>query len=193
MRNHLVAKALILGMFICFFAVTPVRADDVYGKIRGIVTDPTGAVVPGAKLQAINVGTGVAKDAKSGPDGSFEFLQLLAPANYTVRAQASGFKKYEATSIHLALGQIYVLNVPLEVGTVTQLVVVEAAATQVEKTSIELGANLTSRDVTELPLINRNWVQLQQTLPGMVGASDRFGGATITLPTARARSLTVTW
>ena len=179
MRMHPVVKALFLGMGLCLFAALPLRADDVYGRIRGTVTDPSGAVVAGVSLQAINVGTGLAKSATSAADGSFEFLQLLAPANYAVRAQATGFKKYEATGIHLDVGQIYVVNVSLEVGTVRQQVVVEAAATQVEKTSIERGADLTSRDVTELPLVGRNWITLQQTLPGTVASSDRFGNANV--------------
>ncbi len=175
MRIHPVLRLLILGVVFGLLASTPVNADEVYGRIRGTVMDPSGAVIPNVKVTETNVGTGISKVATTASDGSFEFLQLTAPGDYRVGAQASGFKKYEATGIHLAFNQIYVLNIAMEVGTVTQQVVVEAAVTQVEKTSMELGANLSSRDLTELPLIGRNWINLQQTLPGTVATGDRFG------------------
>jgi len=151
-------------------------ADNVYGKIRGTVTDPSGAVIPGATITATNLGTGIAKTVTSSADGSYEFLQLAAPATYNVKAEQAGFSTFEAQNLSLLVEEIYVLNIKMEVGAVTQQVTVEANVAQVETTSIQRGADLTARDVTELPLIGRNWIQLQQTLPGTVSDSDRFGG-----------------
>jgi len=176
MRNGRVWKSLILCVLLGVLAGGSAMADELYGKIRGTVTDPSGAVVPKVAVVETNVGTGIARETVTAGDGSFEFLQLVAPGDYKVTARATGFKNFEATGIHLELDQIYVLNIRMEVGAVTQQVQVEAAPTQVEQTSMERGADLTSRDVTELPLIGRNWIQLQQTLPGTVGNSDRFGG-----------------
>jgi hypothetical protein len=175
MRIHPALRLLVLGIMFGLLTTMPASADEVYGRIRGIITDPSGAVIPNVKVTETNAGTGISKQTSSASDGTYEFLQLTAPGDYKVSAQASGFKVYEATGIHLNLGQIYVLNIEMEVGTVTQQVVVEATATQVEKTSMELGANLSSRDLTELPLIGRNWINLQQTLPGTVATGDRFG------------------
>jgi hypothetical protein len=172
MRTHSFVPALVLVVLLGSLAV-PSRADEVYGRIRGTVSDPTGAVIPGVKVQARNLATGISKDAKSAPDGSFEFLQLAAPATYSVTAETAGFKKYEATGIPLGLNQVYVLNIALEVGTLTQNVVVEAAVTQVDTTSMQLGRQITASQVIDLPLNGRNWIQLQQTLPGVV-QSDRF-------------------
>ena len=169
-------RALLVGFILSLMIIPSAQADEVYGRIRGTISDPSGAVIPNAKVTVTNIGTGITREVSSASDGSFEFLQLSAPGDYRVAVKAGGFKNYEATGIHLALNQIYVLSVQMEVGAVTQQVVVEAAATQVEQTSMERGASLTSRDVTELPLIGRDWTQLQQTLPGTVSNSDRFGG-----------------
>ena len=154
MRSHSLLRALLLVTLLGVLSF-PALADELTGTIRGVVTDPSGAIIPKAAVKATNSLTGISVQAVSASDGSFEFLHLQAPAVYSVSVRADGFKNFEAQGIHLALNQIYVLRVALEVGTVSQQVVVEAAATQVEQTSMQLGAELTSRDATELPLIGR--------------------------------------
>jgi hypothetical protein len=151
------------------------KADDVYGRIRGTVTDTSGAVIAGARITATNTDTGISKSVDSAPDGSYEFLQLAAPATYNVTVAQAGFRTFEVQDIHLALNQVYVFNPTLQVGAVSQRVTVEANVAQVETTSMQLGATLTSNTVVDLPLNGRNWVTLQQTLPGVVAGSDRFG------------------
>ena len=156
-------------------AVPAACADELYARIRGTVTDSTGAVVPGATIRATSEQTGISKEAKSAGDGAYEFLQLLAPAMYTVTAEQNGFKTFTVTGIHLDLNQIFVQNITLEVGTVRQAVTVGAAATQIETTSMQLGATVTGSQVVDLPLNGRNWTQLQQLQPGVVASSDQFG------------------
>ena len=157
-----------------FLLSANVTRADVYGSIRGTVTDPSGAVVPGAKIVALNAATGISTETTSGSDGDYEFLQLAAPAIYSLTAEAAGFKKVEITGMHLSLNQIFVLNIPLEVGSLTESIIVsEEAVSQVETTSIQLGRVLTANSIVDLPLNGRNWIELQQTLPGVV-ASDRF-------------------
>jgi hypothetical protein len=152
----------------------PARGDNVYGKIRGTLTDPTGAVIAGAKITATNVATGISTTVTSAADGSYEFLELAAPATYSVKVNQAGFRPFEAQNLSLSLDQIYVLNVRLELGTVSQQVTVEAAPAQVETTSMQLGKVLNAQTIVSLPLNGRNWVQLQQTLPGVVASTDRF-------------------
>ncbi len=161
MRINPALKALLLGVAIGLFTVSPVRADDVYGRIRGTVTDPSGAVIPSVPVTVRNVDTGVTRTTTTATDGNYELLNLLAPAIYTVSVEHSGFMRFEATNIHLALTQIYVLNIKLELGQTTQRVTVEAASAQVESTSMQLGANLTGSYIVDLPLNGRNWVDLQ--------------------------------
>jgi hypothetical protein len=155
-------RLLLVAFGVYYLLGAGVARADVYGRIRGTVTDSSGAVVPKAKIIALNTATGITTEVTSGSDGDYQFLQLAAPAVYSLTAEATGFKKVEVSDIHLSLNQIYVLNIRLEVGTVIEIIAVsEEAVSQVEMTSIDL------------PLNGRNWIQLQQTLPGVV-ASDRF-------------------
>ena len=177
MRTSIVTKIVLCAATCCvlsFLAAAPALADNVYGKIRGTVTDPTGAVIGGAKITATNTATGISTTVTSKGDGGYEFLDLAAPANYTVKVEQPGFRAFEAQGISLSLDQVYELNVKLEVGTVTQEVTVQANPAQINTTNMQLGATLNAAQVTDLPLNGRNWVQLQQTLPGVVSSSDRF-------------------
>jgi len=166
--------ALIFASLLGLVAVQPSFADDVYGKIRGQALDSAGGVMVGVEVTATNVDTQISKTTKTGASGEYEFLQLAAPGNYTISAQQAGFKTFRANAIHLELNQIYVLNIRLEIGAVSESVVVEANRTQVEATSMQLGRDIDATTIVNLPLNGRNWVLLQQTQPGVVSASDRF-------------------
>ncbi|HXW15198.1 MAG TPA: carboxypeptidase-like regulatory domain-containing protein, partial [Terriglobia bacterium] len=66
MRIHTALKSVVLGVAVGLFAVGQLKADDIYGRIRGTVTDPSGAVIPGVAVIATNIATGVARSAKAG-------------------------------------------------------------------------------------------------------------------------------
>jgi Carboxypeptidase regulatory-like domain len=169
---------LLVALGTLFLISVDVARADVYGKIRGIVTDPSGAVIPKAKVVAINTGTGINTTTVSGQDGSYEFLQLAAPAIYNITAETSGFKKVEVDGIHLELNQIFVENLQMQLGSVTETVSVsETAITQVETTSIELGTVINSTTIVNTPLEGRSFVDLMKTQPGVVEASDARGGS----------------
>ena len=167
-------KFVIWGVLFTLAMTGMVMADEVNARIRGTVTDQSGAVIPGVKVTATNIDTGISKDVVSEENGSYEFLQLPV-GNYKVAAEKSGFRAYSATGIRLVVSQIFVQNINLEVGDVTQEVSVQANAAQVETTSMQLGAVVTGSTIVDLPLNGRNWVQLQQLQPGVVASSDRFG------------------
>jgi len=150
-------------------------ADNLYASIRGTVTDPTGAVVSGVKLTATNAATGIAYSTTSNDSGSFTFLQLPI-GDYSLKAEQTGFKAYQASGIHLDLDQIYNLPVKLALGAASEQIIVEANPVQVEQTDMQLGTTITGQQIVDLPLNGRNWTQLQQLEPGIVGTSDRFGG-----------------
>jgi hypothetical protein len=170
-----VLKGLALGIAIYLFAATPASADELYGKIRGTVTDQTGGVVPGAKVRVTNFATGMSRTMNSSSVGEFEFLFLPVPAVYDVDVEKEGFRKFHATKIELNLNQVYVVPVTLEVGATTQTVTVEANTAQINTTEMQLGATVNTNTIEDMPLVDRNWIELQQLEPGVVGASDRFG------------------
>lgn len=151
------------------------RADQLYGSIRGVVTDPSGAVIPEAVVTATDVDTGISRQFMTSADGRFEFLNLLVPTTYTITIEKNGFQKFVSRNILLNVNQAYVVNAELQIGAPTEQITVQANPAQVESTSIELGTVITGRLIVDLPLNGRNWVQLQQLEPGVVAASDGRG------------------
>jgi carboxypeptidase family protein len=149
-------------------------ADNVYATIRGIAADPQGAVIADAQVVATNTLTGVSYTTKSQANGSYQFLQLpIGP--YNVTASKQGFKSYKSVGITLVVNQVYDLPIRLEVGVVSETVEVKADAVQVETTSTQQKTLIDSQQIVDLPLIGRNFTQLQQLAPGVVASADRFG------------------
>lgn len=165
-----VAGILVLSLFVA----TAARADELYGRIRGVVTDSTGAAMPGVQLKLTNVGTGGLKEMTTGSDGGYLFVNLI-PGTYNLSATKSGFKLFQARAISVIQDQIFVQNVLMEVGAVSETLEVTANPVQVESTSMQLGATLSGNDILQLPSLNRDWITLQQTMPGVVTPDTRFG------------------
>ncbi len=99
----------------------------------------------------------------------------LPQEDYTVIAQKTGFNNFTATKIHLDVNQVYTQPAQLTLGATTEAVTVQANPTQVESTTPQLGVVIDSNQIVNMPLIGRNFVNLQALEPGVVGASDRFG------------------
>ncbi len=175
MRNFAIL-ALVIGVIALLVAVQPALADNLYGSIRGTVIDPSGAAMAGAIITATNTDTGIVRRETTNQTGGFVFQQL-AIGNYKVSVSSPNFKTYQAAGIHLDLDQVYSLNVKLEVGAVSEAVQVEANPVQVQQTDMQLGTTIEGQQLVDLPLNGRNWTQLQQLQPGIIGTSDRFGGA----------------
>jgi hypothetical protein len=165
---------LALGLLCGIVFTTPANADELYASIRGTVTDQSGAVVPDVNVTAINEATGVSKAVVSNRDGAFSFLQLPI-GDYDVKIEKSGFKSYTAKHIHLDVNQVFALNAKIELGTVSETVTVEANGTQVETSTPQRGDVVDVNQILNLPLIGRDWVNLQQLEGGVVAASDGRG------------------
>ena len=177
MKHHsfgFVVLLVALGLLGAFVATPPAQADNLYASIRGTVTDPSGAVVPDAKLTATNIATGLSYNATSDKDGLFAFLQLPI-GDYSVRGEKTGFKAFSEGHIHLDLDQVFNLKVAMEVGVTSETITVEANPAQVETTSMQLGTTITGSQIVDLPLNGRNWTQLMQLQPGVEASNDRFG------------------
>jgi len=177
MKQHTLVSAVLLlalGLGVGFVWTLPANADNLYASIRGTVVDPSGAVVAAAKLTATNLATGIVYNTVSNKDGAFAFLQLPI-GNYRVVVEKPGFKSFTESPIHLDLDQIFNLKATMELGTTSETITVEANPTQVETTSMQLGAVVTGNQIVDIPLNGRNWTQLMQLQPGVQSSSDRFG------------------
>ena len=168
------SMVLALGLILGLLLVHPSRADELYGRVRGIVSDSSGGALPGVELKLTNEGTGIWQDLKSEADGGFVFINLL-PGSYSLTATKSSFKTFQVKGIKVEANQIYVQSVVMELGAISETVEVSANPAQVEQTSMQLTNTISSKTITDLPLNGRNWINLQQTLPGVVIPDTRFG------------------
>jgi hypothetical protein len=165
--------SLMFGMLCAALAHTS-SADELYGKVRGVVSDSSGAVVPDVQLVLTNAGTNVSSTLESSSSGLFEFINLK-PGVYKLVATKSNFKTFAVSSINIEANQIYVQNVIMELGALNETVQVEADLVQVEQTSMQLATTISAKSIVDLPLIGRNWITLQQIMPGVVTPDTRFG------------------
>jgi hypothetical protein len=149
--------------------------------LGGTVTDPSGAVVPGAKVEVTSPDTGLRREAKTGNAGNYA-LTGLPIGNYTVLISAQGFKTVSVKDVRLGVGDNRTLDVALEVAGGTATITVEAVATPLERTTATMGSVIGSQQVREIPLNGRHWASLMLLAPGAInsGAGDmgsiRFSG-----------------
>src|SRR6476646_1831373 len=111
--------------------VTTSYAQNVTGSIVGMVRDPTGAVVPGATVRAINTGTSASFQGTSNAEGQYA-IRTIPIGEYKMEVEASGFKKYETTGIRLQVDEIARVDIPLSVGAATESVTVSAETVSVD-------------------------------------------------------------
>ena len=173
-RSVYIVFPLFLGLLAILLLARAARADNLYGSIRGTVTDPSGAAVPDVDVTATNIATGTSQHVTTSATGAYSFLQL-AIGDYTLKVTKTGFQAFTANRIHLDLNQVYVQDIPLTLGAISQEVSVEANQVQVESDTTQLGTVISSQQILDLPLIGRDWINLQALQPGVMGASDRFG------------------
>ena len=140
-------------------------------SIRGIVTDPTGAVVPQADVTLTNTGTGVKSAIKTNASGEYLF-EFLPPGNYRVEAQAPGFKSFVRDGIVLDLARQLRIDVGLETGQVTETLDVTAQAPLVETENGSLGTVVQNQMLTGLPNLSRNPQSYELLSPGVVSTGN---------------------
>lgn len=155
-----------------------------YGQttsISGVVTDPSGAVIPNAQVTVTNTETGFSRTDVSDPQGRYSIPQL-PPGPYTLKATASGFNDAVIASIVLQVNSPVTQNVKFEkVGSTATTVQVEAAATQINTVDASLGNVIGTQAIVELPSYARNVANLLTFQPGVAffgksdGSDDRNG------------------
>jgi hypothetical protein len=139
----------------CTVVLAPVWCQVTTANFYGIVSDKSGATVPGATVTLTHGGTGAITTRTTDTQGEFGFSFLIV-GSYRLRIEASGFKSYQAEGIELVAGQQVRQTFVLEVGAVTETVTVESSAPLINAVSAEQQQNFESVKVTELPLARRN-------------------------------------
>jgi len=131
------------------------------GAITGTITDQTGAVIPKATVTAVEVATGTVRSSVSDDSGFYGITNLL-PGAYTVTVVATGMQKM-TERVQVTVGARLGLNFKMQVGAASTTIEVQAGATQVNTETQQLGSEITSQQVMELPTLNRNPYSLVTT------------------------------
>jgi hypothetical protein len=202
------ARALSLrGLRILFIAVSTcamlaalpfAAAQSTGGRIRGTVSDPSGAAVAAAKVTLINEATNVTRDSDAGANGEYLFIEVPV-GSYEIDVTQQGFKKYVRKGIALDLNEVLSLDIALQLGTSAETVEVTGAPPVVDTTSTQLGAVVNERASTQLPLNQRDVYQLLQLQPGVQSqlgndtfyGSDKAGVVTVNGGRGRANNYSV--
>src|SRR5260370_25646372 len=126
-------------------------AQDATGRIIGVVKDPSGSVIPNAKVTVTNVATGISNETTTDSEGGYQVL-LLPIGSYKVSAEATGFRKAVTNAQKLEINQSLKDDVRLEVGSTSETVQVEAVTSGVENVNATLGTNVTAPQNRNAPL-----------------------------------------
>jgi len=138
----------------------------VTGTISGIVTDPSGGVIPAVTVVAVNTHTGV-KETTTTDSGGFYSFQALPIGEYEILMQKAGFSEYRQTGLVIDVNSALRVDAALQVGAVTQAVTVSSTALHVETTSTQQGEVITGTHMTSLPLNGRSYTDLLALQPGV--------------------------
>jgi hypothetical protein len=157
-------KLVLIVLAIAFTLPGSVFGQRTTTSISGTITDPSGAVVPGAQVTAIETSTGTTTLGKASSDG-FYILTNLRPGTYRLRVEQPGFQSYVQEGITLEVDRPATINVALQVGTQAQSVTVSSTAPQVDVRTGELNTLITGNMAVDLPLNGRNVLQLMTLSP----------------------------
>lgn len=163
-------SAAVLALLL--FAVSSL-AQGTTGQIAGTVTDPNGAVVPGATVRAINLGTNATRETTTDSEGIYGF-QLLPPGRYRVEVSGSGFTEHKAEA-DVNITQTTRVDVQLAVGIDAGSVTIQAGAPVLQTETSQQGRTVTGETIRQLPLPTRNF---QQLLTLSAGAQNTLSNST---------------
>lgn len=142
------------------------------GQLSGRVVDPGGAIIPAATITIRQPATGLRRTVTTSDDGNYTVTNLPV-GDYEVTVNKEGFKEITVQNVKVNVSDITRLNVTMQVGLVTEVVVITADTVQVETQTGAVGEVVSGEQVRELPLNGRSFVQLTQLQPG-VSAQDNL-------------------
>jgi hypothetical protein len=140
-------------------------AQDIFGRIVGTVTDPSGSTVPGVKVTVVNEATQVSREVLADKNGYFVAEELTA-GTYSLIAEKASFKRSTKKGNELTAGGRLTVDLRLEVGAVTETVTVTATGDTVNTTSGEISTTITEQQVLNMALNQRHYESLVGLVPG---------------------------
>src|SRR6266480_260601 len=163
-------KSIAAALLFVIMSASVMMAQTSTGEVNGTVTDPNGAAVPGAVIKLINQATKIESEATTNQSGYFTFVNVK-PGAYILGVETPGFKRAQTPSFDVGVSVTITQNVPLTLGSVSEVVEVTPASELVQGSSSELGTVISERTVQDLPLNGRNFTQLLTLTPGVTPVS----------------------
>ena len=146
-------------------------------SLRGTVSDPSGAVVPGAKVLARNLSTGAVLEATTGAEGGYAIS--LPTGRYDVEFSEAGFQPLVRPGVDVAADAPSTLDVQLQLATQAEVLSVTVEVPGVETTSSQLGETISAAKMTEVPLNGRSFTDLLAMQPGVIPSSSQQPNAVV--------------
>lgn len=174
MNTRNTRRMLLMAVLLAMFATQPLSAQFVRGALLGKVTDEKGSAVAGTAVKLTNLGTNEAKTAATDENGDYNFPALL-PGVYSLEVRRTGFKTQVVNRVELQVNQTARVDVSLPVGELSEVVETVANAVLLKTDTSEIGHVLTNKQIVELPLNGRDYLQLARLIPG---ATPSRAGAT---------------
>jgi len=162
-----------LGIIFCLVSLSWAQADR--SGLNGTMTDPSGRVLPGVQVLALQNATGLRREAVSSASGTYEIPELPV-GTYTVTFTHPGFQSLRFDNVVQKLGETRTLNATLRVAGTTEQVEVSAASQSLDQTTDTLGTDIERKEAQELPLNGQNWATLTALGPGAIDTSGSSGG-----------------
>ncbi|MCI0620667.1 MAG: TonB-dependent receptor [Acidobacteria bacterium] len=191
MRISRMRGGILLGVcVVCFFGWSPkLWGQLLVSTIRGTVADPTGAVISGAEITVLNLGTNIGRSVRTNEAGDFE-IPDLARGTYRLTATQVGFKTLVAGNIILESNQIRRIDVTLELGEVTTEVTVAADAAVITTDTAKIQGSFGAKKLDEAPWVgdgrNPYWVMV--TLPLVQNTGGLYGFQVAGLPSGQVQA-----
>lgn len=182
-------QVLIVLSFLCL--PLPADAQSTTGSISGTVTDASKAVLPGVAVEVVNTDTGASRELVTDGDGRYRALNL-PPGPYRITAQLSGFTKLLREGLIVTIGNDIQQDLQMAVGGVAETITVPGDAITLDTSTAVIGGVVTTKQIAELPLNGRSFMQLATLQPGVsVSRSTErdfgggFGGTQVSIAGAR--------
>jgi hypothetical protein len=137
------------------------------GTISGMITDQSGAAIPGAKITATETGTGTKSATISEATGAYT-IPFLAPGQYTITAEAPGFKEFVRKGVTLSAGEHPVIHIQMQLGTMNQSVTVTAESPLINTSNASIGQTISTKDVENIPVNGRTPLELATLSLGVI-------------------------
>jgi len=172
MIKRILGMAALLGLLLAGTAAMVWSQTGGSAQISGLVSDPSGAVVPNARVTVTQLDTGMVRTTSGGPDGIY-VLPNLPVGSYRLEVQAGGFNTYVQTGIRLEVSSTVTINVTLNVGQTKQQVNVTANASMVQTQTTSVGQVMDDQRILDLPLNGRQATDLIMLMGGATNTTDQ--------------------